>query len=97
MLNRQKAAGAAESGLDLVDDEQRAVLAAELCRAAQIAVVGNVDALALDWLDDEGREPARREHALQRRKIVERHLDAIRQERPKPLRNMASALTYSAP
>jgi hypothetical protein len=40
MLQRQETAGAAEAGLDLVGDEQRAMFAAELQRLRQIIVVG---------------------------------------------------------
>ena len=47
---------------------------------AQIVVVGNVDALALDRLDDEGGDLARRQRLLERGEIVERHLRAARQQ-----------------
>ena len=49
--------------------------------ALQIAVGGHVDALALDRLDDERRDLARRQRALERGKIVEGNADAIGQQR----------------
>ena len=66
MLAGEEAAGAAEAGLDLVGDEQRAVLAAQPLRLVQVAVVRQVDALALDRLEDEGGDVAGLQRALQR-------------------------------
>ena len=42
---------------------------------------GQIDALALDRLDDEGRDLARRQRLLERGEIVERDLRASRQQR----------------
>ena len=56
VLDREEVAGAADAGLDLVGDEQRAVFLAERGRARQKLVGRQVDALALDRLDDEGRD-----------------------------------------
>ena len=80
MLDREEAAGAAQAGLDFVGDEDRSVFAAELERAAQIPVVRQVHAFALDRLDDEGRDLARGERFFKRGEIVERDFDAIRQQ-----------------
>ena len=55
----KKRPGAPEAGLHLVADEQRAVLAAGRLGAGEIAVGRQVDALALDRLDDEGGDVAR--------------------------------------
>ena len=81
MLDREEAAGAAEAGLDFVGDEQGAVPAAKLGGRLQIAVGGHVDALALDRLDDEGRDLARRQRPLERDQVVEGDADAIGQQR----------------
>ena len=61
VLEGEPLAGAARAGLDLVDDEQRAVPRGELARGAEVAV-GQVDdaRLALDRLDEEGRDVGRR-------------------------------------
>ena len=71
VLDREESSGAADSGLDFVGDEQRAVFAAERGRARQKFVGGHVDALALDRLDDEGGDLARRQRLLQCGEIVE--------------------------
>ena len=98
VLDREEAAGAAEAGLDLVGDEQRAVLAAELGAPREVVVGRHVHALALDRLDDEGRDLARRERALERGEIVERDLDAVRQEAARSRRGRSSSpLSDSAP
>ena len=49
-------AGPAETGLDLVDDEEGAVLAAELGRCGPVLLRGQVHALSLDDLEDNGRD-----------------------------------------
>src|SRR5258708_35273009 len=81
MLAREELSGASDAGLDLVGDEQRPVAPAQILRAFQITRVGKDDALALDRLDDESRQPARRKRPLERRQIVERDAHAIRQQR----------------
>src|SRR5262245_15944794 len=81
MLDREEASGAAEPTLNLVGDEQRAVTAANLCGAFQVAVGRHVDALALDRLNDEGRNVVAMQGALERRQIVEGHGRKFRQER----------------
>jgi hypothetical protein len=55
VLLGQQLAGAAEAGLDLVQDQHHVVRGAELARALQIAGGRDDDAgLALDRLDQEG-------------------------------------------
>src|SRR5215217_2763422 len=83
MLDGKKAAGAAKTALNLVGDEQRAVLAAEFESPGEIIVVRKDDALALDGFDDETGDLPRPEDTFQCRDIVERHFDAFRQKRPK--------------
>ncbi len=60
---------------------KRAVFAAERRGAGQEFVRGHVDALALDRLDDEGGNLARRQRLLQRGEIVERNRGAAGQQR----------------
>jgi hypothetical protein len=55
MLEAEPAAGAAEAGLDLVEDQERAALAAQSLRRVQELGGADVDAaLALHRLDDDG-------------------------------------------
>ena len=77
--------GAAEARLHLVGDEQRAVLLAEARRLAQVVGPGDVHAVALDRLDDEGRDVARSERALERGQVVEGDSPAAGQHRPEAL------------
>ena len=56
VLEREQLARAAEAGLHLVDAEERAVAAAELLRAFEVAGRRQVDALALHRLDEEERD-----------------------------------------
>src|SRR4029078_12814544 len=79
MLAREKFSGASEPGLDLVGDEQCLVAAAKLRRALKVAVRGKDPTLALDRLDDERRDFAASQRTLQRRKVVERNAEAVRQ------------------
>ena len=81
VLDREKFSGAADAGLNLVGDEQRAVFAAQRCGAGQEFVGGHVDALALDRLDDEGRDLARRQRPVERGQIIEGNRRAARQQR----------------
>jgi hypothetical protein len=81
VLDREEAAGAAEASLDLVGNEQRAVFLAERRRARQELVGRHVDALALDGLDDEGGDLARRQRLFEGCEIVEGDRGATRQQR----------------
>jgi hypothetical protein len=67
VIDRQKTACAAEPGLDLVSNEQGSIFAAKMLDAGEIAVIGNVDALPLYWLDDKGGRLPGRERVLERR------------------------------
>ena len=80
MLDSEEFAGAAHAGLDLVGDEQRAVFGAKPGHALEVAVIGHVDALALDGLDEKAADLLRFQHLFQRVQIVKRHLDRIGQE-----------------
>ena len=81
VLARKKPAGPTKPGLDFVGNEQGSVFSAELKRALQIAVVRKDDALSLNRLDKESRGRARSQRLLQRSKIVEGNLDALREKR----------------
>ncbi len=71
-------------------DDQRAIFAAERLGAAQIEVVWNIDALALDRLDDEGGHLPPREGFFQSGEIVEGYFQAVRSSEPKPSRKVMS-------
>jgi hypothetical protein len=81
VLRGEEAAGAAEAGLDVVDDEQGARRAAQLLRLLEITVRGQVHALALDRLDQEGGHLAAIELPLERIEVTEPHRVAARQQR----------------
>lgn len=55
MLVGEELAGTAHTGLDFVNDEQSAVLAAEFLGAQEEFIAGWVDALALDGFDHKAR------------------------------------------
>ena len=97
VLDREEFSGAADAGLDFVRDEQRAVFAAQRGCARQKFVVGHVDALALDRLDDEGGDLARRQRLLQRCEIVERDRVHSGSSGSKPSRKFWSPVSDSAP
>ncbi len=92
MLQREEAPGAPEAGLHLVADEQRARLAAERLRAGQVALRGEVHALALHRLDHERGDVAARELALQRVEVAEGHSLAPGQQRPEALAEVVVAV-----
>ena len=81
VLEREHPPGAAEAGLHLVDAEERAVAAAELLRALEVAGGRQVDALALDRLDEEHRDVLALQLALERLELAERHAVEAGQER----------------
>ena len=81
VLDREEFSGAADAGLDLVGDEQRAVFAAERGGPRQEFVGGHVDALALNRLDDEGGDLTRRQRLFQCCEVVEGNLRAAGQQR----------------
>ena len=81
VLDREEPPGSPHPGLNFVGDEQRAVAPAQRGGARQKFIGGHVDALALDRLDDEGGDLARRQRLLQRGEIVEGNRRASRQQR----------------
>ena len=85
MLEREQAAGAPEARLHLVGAEERPVAAAELLGALEVAVRRQVHALPLDGLDDEERHVLRRELALERLEVADRHLREAGQQRAEPV------------
>jgi hypothetical protein len=84
MLDRKEAPGSTHPGLDFVGYHQGPVLAAERGRSRKKFVGGHVDALALDRLDNEGCDFARRQRLLEGLEIVERHRSAAGQQRLEP-------------
>ena len=81
VLEREPAAGAPQPGLDLVEHEQGAVAPAELLGAAEPAVGRERDHAPLDGLDDERRDVAGAQLALERVEVAEGHARAARQHR----------------
>src|SRR4029077_10304041 len=77
-LGRVQLPRAADAGLHFVEDEKRAMPAAQRLRLLQVSVGRYADAaLALDRLDDECGDIAR-QHLLQRIQIAERNLGVVR-------------------
>ena len=89
MLQGEEAPSAPEAGLHLVAHEQRARLAAERLRSRQVALGGEVDALALHRLDHERSDVAARELALQGVEVAERHRLAAQAAAARTLRGSA--------
>src|SRR3954451_9345458 len=81
VFDRKKTAGASQSGLNLIGNEQGAVAAAKLRDALEVIVRRYIDAFALDRFDDEGRNVARAQCFFERGKIVEGDADAVGQQR----------------
>src|SRR4051794_3140179 len=81
LLQREPPARASESGLNLVDDEERAVAPTELLRGLQIARGRKRDHAALDRLDDEGGDILRAQLPLQALELAERNALTARQQR----------------
>jgi hypothetical protein len=80
VLEREHLARASDPGLDLVENQQRAVRVTQLAQPAQVAVGRNVHAaFSLDGLDDEGGG-VRVDRALCGREIAERDHHLFRQQ-----------------
>ena len=80
MLEREPGPGAAQPGLDLVEDHQHVVRVAHVAHPGEPAVGRNDDAgLALDGLDQH-RDGRRRDRLLQRGEVAERHGAEARRE-----------------
>src|SRR5690606_40270772 len=69
MLDREESPGSPEAGLDLVRNEERTVPAAQARQLGEVVVGRQVDALALDRLDEEGGDVTSRERFFGRAKI----------------------------
>ena len=78
VLDSKETSGAAHATLDFIGDENRSITLTKRGRARQEIVRRNVDALALDRLDDKGRDLTRHQHLFERGKIVERNDSAVR-------------------
>ncbi len=85
VLEREPLAGPAQAALDLVADQQAAVLVAQPLGLGQVPVGDHLAALALHRLDDERGRLLGRQRLLQRRQVVERHLGRARRHRAEPL------------
>ena len=85
VLEREHLPGPAEAGLHLVDAEERAVAAAELLRALEVARRRQVHALALDRLDEEDGDVLAAQLLLERVEVAERHALEAGQQRPEPV------------
>src|SRR5438093_148029 len=79
VLQREPLAGTSESGLDLVDGEERAVAPTQRLRRLQIARRRKRHHPALNRLDDEGGDIFRAQFRLQAREVAERNALAARQ------------------
>src|ERR1700736_2722368 len=80
MFNCEESSGTAKSGLNFVGDEQGPKFMAQGLSAAKIGIVRQIDPLALDRFDDEGRGIARGQSFFQSGKIVEWNCGAARNE-----------------
>ncbi len=85
MLDSEETTRAAHPRLDLVGDEQRTVALAQCRGSGEIILVGHVDALALDGLDDEGRNLAGHQRLFKRGKVTERNGRTVGQQRPESI------------
>ena len=92
MLVRPEATGTAETGLDLVGDEEGPVASAELRDGVPVLLRRDVDALALDRFDDEGRDVARTQLALEGVGVPERHRAEAGDQRPETLAELGPAV-----
>ncbi len=82
----------AESGLHLVDHQQRLVPPAQLLRLLPVLGRGHVDALALDGLDDESGDVPSPQLCAQGRDVAEGHGSRTRQEVAEPLAKLGAAV-----
>ena len=97
MLEREETAGAADTGLHLVADEERAGRAAGGLRSLEVAGRRQVHALALDRLYDERRHIATVQLAPQRLNVAERDSHAIVQKRAESVAELRVAVERKRP
>ena len=97
MLEREEAPRAPEAGLHLVAHEQRLGRPAQRLRALQVVVRRQVDALALDRLEDQRRHVAARELALERIEVAERNRVTASQQRAEALAELGVAVDRQRP
>src|ERR1700722_13480222 len=97
MLERQEASCAADARLHLIADQWRARVTAQPLHSPQIAIWGQVDALALYRLDDKRRHVAAFELSLQRVGVAERDGLAARQQRSEAIAKLVVAVERECP
>src|SRR5205085_8636756 len=88
MVECEQPAGAAESGLHLVDGEQRAVAATQFLRSHEESLGREVDAVSLHGLDEEERDVLTLQLLLERVDVSPRDVRELRQERAESLREV---------
>src|SRR5207245_942313 len=92
VLEGKHPARAPEAGLHLVNAEERAVAAAQLLRALEVALRREEGAVALDRLDQEERDVLAPKRRLERAEVAEGHLREPRQQRPEPVAELRHAV-----
>ena len=98
VLETEELAGPPEARLHLVEHQQRFVLAAELLGLSPVLRRGHVDALALNWFDDERGHVPFLQLLAQSSEISRRGRHQMPgSNAPKPSRNSAPPLSESAP
>jgi hypothetical protein len=93
VLVREEAAGAPEARHHLVDAEERPVAPAKLLRSLEVAVRRQVDALALQGLDEEERDVLAPQLLLERVEVAERDTVETREERLEARRELVVAVS----
>src|SRR5438552_4783459 len=93
VLESEQLPRASESGLHLVDREERPVAAAQLLRALQVAGWREVDTVALYWFDDEQRDVLASQPVLERVGVSERNMVETGQERAEPFGEVPVAVS----
>jgi hypothetical protein len=84
VLQCEPSAGTPEPGLDLVDDEQRAVVPAKRLRGFEVTLGCKRHHAALDRLDDERSDISCAQLRFQPRQVAERNALAAGQQRAEP-------------
>ena len=97
MLVAEELAGAAETRLHLVDDQQGLVLSAEFLRFLPVLGRRHVDALALNGFDDECGDVSSPQLSAERGDVAEGDRAAAGKKLAKALRKSAPPLRARAP